>query len=432
MSGISRREFGRLAAGVGVLGLGATAVACGPPTAPEQTETATPVPDARTGPIRLTQADLDRIIGNHAHTLLDNLHSKTNQPGANYGIAVTFAYPDHQFNPYYNYGTVADQTPPTPRTLFCIGSITKTFATALFANGVVTNPGCVDWDAGLQRYLSGYLGGTGNLSQTMQQITPRMLAQHTSGLPAPSGSPQAGVGLFQTSPSAPQRSVSGQLLALFGYGFHHVGLHHSLGLRLCSRGQSSTGTGIFGSAAEPDHRAVEHARHGDDRARRCSGGPGLSRRRPDGLRQRGFGSQIIGHRHAHLVAGASGRAQRIYSADESAGLDHPVVAAVAQPVRRIPARTCEYGPGLAGLARAAADCLEERPDVPGRLFVLDRYDHGRSQRRAAGHRGAGQHLLDQRPAEHHRRQRRNSDAQRDFSRHLVRRASVRTDRTLLC
>ena len=203
MSGISRREFGRLAAGVGVLGLGATAVACGAPTAPEQTETATPVPDARTGPIRLTQADLDRIIGNHAHTLLDNLHSKTNQPGANYGIAVTFAYPDHQFNPYYNYGTVADQTPPTPRTLFCIGSITKTFTTALFANGVVTNPGCFDWDAGLQRYLSGYLGGTGNLSQTMQQITPRMLAQHTSGLPAPSGSPQDGVGLFQTSPSAP-------------------------------------------------------------------------------------------------------------------------------------------------------------------------------------------------------------------------------------
>ena len=203
MSGISRREFGRLAAGVGVLGLGATAVACGAPTAPEQTETATPVPDARTGPIRLTQADLDRIIGNHAHTLLDNLHSKTNQPGANYGIAVTFAYPDHQFNPYYNYGTVADQTPPTPRTLFCIGSITKTFTTALFANGVVTNPGCFDWDAGLQRYLSGYLGGTGNLSQTMQQITPRMLAQHTSGLPTPSGSPQDGVGLFQTSPSAP-------------------------------------------------------------------------------------------------------------------------------------------------------------------------------------------------------------------------------------
>lgn len=185
MSGLSRRRFGKLAGGVGVLGLGGT------------------VPDARTQPIRLTQADLNRIIGNHARTLLENLHSKSNQPGANYGVAVTFAYPNQQFNPYYMYGTVADQTPPTPRTLFAIGSITKTFTTALFANGVVTNPGCFDWDVGLERYLSGYLGSTGNLSQTMQQITPRMLAQHTSGLPAPSGSPQDGVGLFETSPSAP-------------------------------------------------------------------------------------------------------------------------------------------------------------------------------------------------------------------------------------
>jgi beta-lactamase class C len=187
---------------VGVLGLGATA-ACGSSTPPEQTETANPRPDARTRPIRLTQADLNRIIGNHAQTLLENLHSKSNQPAANYGVAVAFAYPNRQFNPYYMYGTVADQTPPTPRTLFCIGSITKTFTTALFANGVVTNPGCFDWDAGLQRYLGGYLGGSGNLSPTMQKITPRMLAQHTSGLPTPSGSPQDGVGLFQTNPSAP-------------------------------------------------------------------------------------------------------------------------------------------------------------------------------------------------------------------------------------
>jgi CubicO group peptidase (beta-lactamase class C family) len=185
MSEMSRRRFGKLAGGVGVLSLGGT------------------VPDARTQPIRLTQADLNRIIGNHAQTLLKNLHSKSNQPGANYGVAVTFAYPNQQFNPYYMFGTVADQTPPTQRTLFAIGSITKTFTTALFANGVVTNPSCFDWDTGLERYLSGYLGGTGNLSQTMQQITPRMLAQHTSGLPEPSGSPQDGVGLFETSPSAP-------------------------------------------------------------------------------------------------------------------------------------------------------------------------------------------------------------------------------------
>jgi beta-lactamase class C len=206
MSGMSRREFGRLAAGMGVLGLGGAAVACGgPSTAPEQTETANPGLDARTRPIRLTQADVDRIIGNQANTLLDNLRSKTS--GVNYGVAVAFAYPNRQFNPYYMYGTVADQTPPTPRTLFAIGSITKTFTTALFANGVVTHPDCFDWDAGLQRYLSGYLSGTGNLSPTMQQITPRMLAQHTSGLPTPSRDPKDGVGLFETNPSAPPPSL---------------------------------------------------------------------------------------------------------------------------------------------------------------------------------------------------------------------------------
>src|ERR1700731_4959233 len=99
MSGISRREFGRLAAGLGVLGLGATAVACGPSTPPEQTETAAPVPDARTRPIRLTQADLNRIIGNHAHTLLDNLHSKTNKPGATYGTAAPLPSPIHHSTP---------------------------------------------------------------------------------------------------------------------------------------------------------------------------------------------------------------------------------------------------------------------------------------------------------------------------------------------
>ena len=107
MSGMSRRQFGRVAAGVGVLGLGGPAAACAPATAPKRTETATPVlVDARTQPIRLTQADLNRIIGNHAHTLLDDLHAKTNQPGANYAVAVAFAYPNHQFNPYYMFGKI--------------------------------------------------------------------------------------------------------------------------------------------------------------------------------------------------------------------------------------------------------------------------------------------------------------------------------------
>jgi beta-lactamase class C len=37
----------------------------------------------------------------------------------------------------------------------------------------------------------------------MRRITPRMLAQHTSGLPRESTGPQDGVGLFLTDPSAP-------------------------------------------------------------------------------------------------------------------------------------------------------------------------------------------------------------------------------------
>jgi CubicO group peptidase (beta-lactamase class C family) len=148
---------------------------------------------------------LDRIIGDHARTLLEHLRSKA--PGPDYAVAVAFAYPNHQFNPFYMYGTVAEKTPPTSRTIFAIGSITKTFTAALFANGVSMRPDCFDWDAGLKRYLSGYLGNTGDLSPTMQQITPRMLARHTSGLPD-STSPQDGVGLFLKNPSAaPPRLV---------------------------------------------------------------------------------------------------------------------------------------------------------------------------------------------------------------------------------
>jgi CubicO group peptidase (beta-lactamase class C family) len=206
MSAMSRRDFARLAAGVGIISLGGSAVACAAKPGPqraEQTQTATPTPDARTRPIKLTQADLDRIIGGQANTLLDSLRSKTNQPGVNYGVAVAFAYPNHQFSPFYVYGTVADQTPPTERTIFAIGSITKTFTAALFANGAFMRPDRFDWDAGLQRYLGGYVGATGHLSPTMQQITPRMLAQHTSGLARESTGDQDGVGLFQTEPSTP-------------------------------------------------------------------------------------------------------------------------------------------------------------------------------------------------------------------------------------
>jgi beta-lactamase class C len=201
---MSRRDLGRLA-GLGILGVTGAAVACGAPSPSQNTlptATATPRPDARVKSIKLNQSDLDRIIGDQANALLDNLRSKTNQPGRNYGVAVAFAYPNHQFQPYYMYGAVADGTPPTERTIFAIGSITKTFTAALFANGVFARPDCFNWDAGLKRYLSAYLGAA-DLSPTMQQITPRMLAQQTSGLPRETTGDADGIGLFLTSPSAP-------------------------------------------------------------------------------------------------------------------------------------------------------------------------------------------------------------------------------------
>jgi CubicO group peptidase (beta-lactamase class C family) len=212
VSSISRREFGRLATEAAMLGLTGTMAACGAPSTPSRsqpTASTAPTPgqvlDSRTRPIKLTQADVDRIIGDHAHTLLEHLRSRA--PGPHYGVAVAFAYPHHQFNPFYMYGTVAEKIPPTSRTIFAIGSITKTFTAALFANGVSMRPDHFDWDAGMERYLSRYLGTSGALSPTMRQITPRMLAQHTSGLARESTGPQDGVGLFLTDPSAAPPSL---------------------------------------------------------------------------------------------------------------------------------------------------------------------------------------------------------------------------------
>jgi CubicO group peptidase (beta-lactamase class C family) len=212
---ISRREFTRLAANIAMLG---TLSACGatstPPLTPSRSEptrstttttTTTTSPPNLGRPIKLTQADLDRIIGDHAHTLLDQLRAKA--PGLNNGVAVTFAYPNHQFNRFCMYGTVGDQTPPTPTTLFGIASITKTFTATLFANGVSMRPDCFDRDAGLTRYLGGYMGNGSDLSAMMRQITPRMLAQHTSGLPRVAAGARDGIGLFQQDPSTPSPSV---------------------------------------------------------------------------------------------------------------------------------------------------------------------------------------------------------------------------------
>ncbi|UGT92765.1 hypothetical protein [Mycobacterium ostraviense] len=41
-------------------------------------------------------------------------------PGRDYGVAVAFAYPNGAFKPFYMYGTVAENNPPTERTIFSI------------------------------------------------------------------------------------------------------------------------------------------------------------------------------------------------------------------------------------------------------------------------------------------------------------------------
>ncbi|ORB83323.1 hypothetical protein B1987_05190 [Mycobacterium kansasii] len=206
MGAFSRREFARLAAHVSVGGVGGALIACGGAPAPRRSDPATTAkPETGTRPIRLTQSGVDRIIGEHARTLLDRLRARA--PGRDYGVAVAFAYPNREFKPFYMYGTVGESNPPTEKTIFSIGSVTKTFTAALFATGVSLRPDCFDWDAGLQRYLSRYLIDTGDLSKTVQQITPRMLAQHTSGLAHDSTGPADGDGLFLRNPSAPPPSL---------------------------------------------------------------------------------------------------------------------------------------------------------------------------------------------------------------------------------
>jgi CubicO group peptidase (beta-lactamase class C family) len=191
MSGMSRRTFGHLAAGLSVLGLGGYA--------------ANAAPGAGT---RLTQAQLDGIIGRQANILLNRLRSANHQPDVGYAVAVAFACPNQTFNPYYMYGDVGGQTPPNERSLFAIGSLTKTFTAALFANGAFMRSDCFDWDAGMTKYLTGYLGAGHPMSATVGAMTPRMLAQQTSGFPKPATGDQDGVGLFQTDPSKPPPSLT--------------------------------------------------------------------------------------------------------------------------------------------------------------------------------------------------------------------------------
>lgn len=73
---------------------------------------------------------------------------------------------------------VKNNLPVTPDTLFAIGSCTKAFTT--FVLGQLVDEGKVDWDKPVGRYLPGF-----RLYDTVasQELTPRDLVTHRSGLP---------------------------------------------------------------------------------------------------------------------------------------------------------------------------------------------------------------------------------------------------------
>ncbi len=81
---------------------------------------------------------------------------------------------------FYNYGSVSKQRPQLPgrRSLYEIGSITKTFTGTLAAQAVVE--GAIDLDADFRNYLP---ASYPNLEFAGKPITLRTLAVHKSGLP---------------------------------------------------------------------------------------------------------------------------------------------------------------------------------------------------------------------------------------------------------
>jgi len=78
----------------------------------------------------------------------------------------------------YGYRDVEKQVPATPKTLFAIGSITKSFTVTML--GMEMNEGKVDWDKPVREFLPAFkLNDPG----VTEQITMRDLVTHRSGLP---------------------------------------------------------------------------------------------------------------------------------------------------------------------------------------------------------------------------------------------------------
>ena len=78
----------------------------------------------------------------------------------------------------YGYRDMEKQLPVTPRTLFAIGSITKSFTVTTL--GMEMDEGKVDWDKPVRDYLPTFKMFTPDLSE---QMTIRDLITHRSGLP---------------------------------------------------------------------------------------------------------------------------------------------------------------------------------------------------------------------------------------------------------
>ncbi len=78
----------------------------------------------------------------------------------------------------YGYRNREDQLPVTPRTLFAIGSITKSFTVTTL--GVLVDEGKLDWDEPVRSYLPDF-----QLVDEVatEHMTPRDLVTHRSGLP---------------------------------------------------------------------------------------------------------------------------------------------------------------------------------------------------------------------------------------------------------
>ena len=117
-----------------------------------------------------SKSRLDRAVDAAAATFLsDSCH-----------VGLSIAITDHGRRTFYNYGTVSKTAPhlPTSRSLYEIGSITKSFTGAVAAKALLAGKMSLDGD------FRAYLGEPyPNLEKDGKAITLRALASHTSGMP---------------------------------------------------------------------------------------------------------------------------------------------------------------------------------------------------------------------------------------------------------